>query len=312
MRWILCGKNDPAVRCLEFLVARGDEILVVATAGDDGTDAWQRSLAGAARALGVGMERPAHINAEAFVAKLAAFGAHALVSIQYDQILKAPLLEGIGCPCLNLHFALLPRHRGVSPIAWAIALGDREAGVTLHHMAAAIDAGDVIAQRALPIPPDGTARELYDALSQAAVDLFCESYPFSDDLLALRLPQNPADASYHRAGEFDFSLRNADWTRPAAELHSWLRAMIFPPHQYPVLKWRGRTLGIARVGKSVEPAERGGALAGTVLACSPREIRVAASGGTLSIRALVDESGAPLDLHGFARSSAVGEVLTGS
>ena len=34
MKWILCGKGTTvAVRCLEFLVERGDEVHVIAVAG---------------------------------------------------------------------------------------------------------------------------------------------------------------------------------------------------------------------------------------------------------------------------------------
>ena len=49
MRWILCGKNDVAIAALEFLRERGDEVWVVATAGDDGRAGWQGSLAAASR-----------------------------------------------------------------------------------------------------------------------------------------------------------------------------------------------------------------------------------------------------------------------
>ena len=36
MKWILCGKNDASVECLEFLLSRGDEVWAVGSAHDDG------------------------------------------------------------------------------------------------------------------------------------------------------------------------------------------------------------------------------------------------------------------------------------
>ena len=281
MRWILCGKNDAAVAALEHLVARGDEIWVIAVAGDDGADRWQRSLVGAARHHGMPVDKPRRINDPDFVARLAAYGARALVSIQYDQILKGNLFRTIGCPCLNLHFALLPRHRGVAPIAWAVLSGDAVAGVTLHHMVEDIDAGDVVAQREVALAPDATARELYDRLTDAAVALFRESYPFPPELIGRRCPQDPAVASYHRNGDFDFSQRRVDWSRPAGELGRWIRAMIFPPHQHPETTWNGRTLVIQRLAagtgapRPVPP--------GTVVAVGPDGIDVAAGDGVLRI-----------------------------
>jgi len=304
MKWILCGKNDAAVDCLEFLLSRGDEVWVIAGVGDDGVDAWQRSLAAAARRLGVRLDQPERINAPAFVQELRDFGASALVSIQYEQILKGPLFAEIGCPCLNLHFALLPRHRGVSPIAWAIALGDPEAGVTLHHMVVEIDAGDVIAQRVVPITRETTARTLYDATSKAATELFRESYPFPAELLATRMAQNAARACYHRAGDFDFSMRAIDWSRPAAELHNWLRAMIFPPLQVPELLSKGRALQVLAVAGAIEPTR---AAAGTILAVDRSGVTIAAAGGALHLTELANEVGNPVSRQELAALLALGD-----
>jgi methionyl-tRNA formyltransferase len=286
VRWVLCGKNDAAVRVLEFLVARGDEVFAVGVHGDGGEDGWQRSLRRAAERLGVRFAQPRRINDPAVIAELAAFGARALVSIQYDQILRGGVLRGVGCPCLNLHFSLLPRHRGAAPIAWAVLSGDREAGVTLHHMVEAIDAGDVVAQRAVPIGPEESARELYDRVSRAAGDLFEQCYPFPDTLLAGRRPQADERATYRRTGDFDFSTLRADWRRPAEELQRWLRALIFPPFQLPELRHAGRRLLLRRVGAGVGDAR--GAGPGTVLAREGAALEVAAAGGSLRLAELAD------------------------
>jgi methionyl-tRNA formyltransferase len=285
VKWILCGKNDAAVDAVEFLLKQGDEVFVVGVHGDDGRDGWQRSLRKAAGRLGLRFEQPRRVHAPDVLERLAGFGARALFSIQYDQILKEPLFRAVKIPCLNLHFSLLPRHRGVSPIAWAILSGDAEAGASLHHIALEIDAGDLIAQQRIPIGAEQTARDLYDATSRAAVRLFCDAYPFSEALLETRLPQDAAAACYHRAGDFDFSRRGIDWSRPAAELQRWLRAMIFPPHQHPELSQDGRRLAVTRVGG--ELGARGGP-SGSVLEVSSQGARVACGDGSLWIRGLAD------------------------
>jgi methionyl-tRNA formyltransferase len=288
MKWILCGKNDAGVACLEHLVQKGDEVWAIGVAGDDGKDGWQRSLRAAAERHGLRFEQPKRINAPEFVEKLTAFRADALLSIQYDQILRGNLFRSIGCPCLNFHFALLPRHRGVAPIAWAVCEGDVEAGVTLHHMVEDIDAGDVVAQRAVAIGSEDTAREVYDAVSRACVELFRGTYPFGKDLLARRLTQDVSRASYHKNGDFDFSRRRIDWNRPAAELQRWIRSMIFPPMQYPEVSLAGRLLSVMRVGGDVGAATS--AVSGEVIGKSAAGLDVAANGGQIRIRALLDPS----------------------
>jgi methionyl-tRNA formyltransferase len=303
VKWILCGKNDAACQALAYALEQGDELLVVGGASDDGRDGWQRSLRGAAERLGVPFLQPKRINDPACIAELAAYGADALISIQYEQILHRPLFEHIGCPCLNLHFALLPRHRGVAPIAWALLAGDREAGVTLHHMVPEIDAGDVIAQRAVPIGDADSARQVYQRVSDAAVALFRESHPFPPSLLARRLVQDDDQASYHRAGDFDFSQRTVDWSRPAAELQRWLRAMIFPPLQLPETAREGRRLRIEQIAGEVGPAS--GEPPGRVVAANETRSLVAAGDGMLRLLRVVDEDGRP------ARLTA-GDQLDGS
>jgi len=307
VRWILCGKNDAGVAALEFLVGRGDEVFAIGVHGDDGRDGWQRSLRKAASRLGVRFEQPRRIHAEEVLSRLAGFGARALFSIQYDQILHAPLFQAVGIPCLNLHFSLLPRHRGVSPIAWAILSGDAEAGATLHHMVEAIDAGDLIAQRRIPIGAEQTARDLYDATARAAVELFCSSYPFDDALLATRLPQDASAACYHRAGDLDFSRRAVDWSRPAAELQRWLRALIFPPHQHPELRRNGRLLSVTRVGGELGP--RASAPPGSVLEASSQGARIACADATLWVRGLADPESPQLSSPALLASLRAGECL---
>ena len=308
MRWILAGKNTAASRALALLAERGDEVWAIGTAGDNGRDGWQRSFRGTARRLGLRFDQPRQINAPAFVERLAEYDADRLISIQYDQILRASLFGAVGFPCLNLHFSLLPRHRGVHPVAWAILSGDAEAGVTLHHMVPDIDAGHVIDQRRVAIDPGGTARELYDALSTACFELFRGSLPFSTALLDRRVPQDPALASYHRAGDLDFDRRRADWSRPAADLHAWLRAMIFPPFQYPETGCGGERMRIERVAPKLGTAPNG-AEPGRIVARVEQGIEVAAGDGAIVIEALARAGDATLGAESTLADVAVGDRL---
>jgi methionyl-tRNA formyltransferase len=289
VRFLLCGKNDAAVAGLEHLVASGDEVWAIGVHGDDGRDGWQRSLRGAAERLDVRFAQPRRINAPEVIEELHDFGARALISIQYDQILKNPLFRTIGCPCLNLHFSLLPRNRGVSPIAWAVAEGDEQTGVTLHHMVEDIDAGDVIAQREVPIGRGDSARDVYDAVTRAAVSLFRESHPFPDSLLKRRLAQDRSRASYHAGGEFDFAARSVVWKRPAIELQPWLRALVFPPHQHPETLLRERVLEVTRVGPEIGDAD---GEPGTVVSADRTGVEIATGAGSVRLLGLREPTGA--------------------
>ena len=55
---------------------------------------------------------------------------------------------------INLHPALLPRHRGPIPLAWALRDGDPVWGMTWHRMDAELDTGNILAQGSVPIEDD--------------------------------------------------------------------------------------------------------------------------------------------------------------
>ncbi|SFK69146.1 methionyl-tRNA formyltransferase [Methylorubrum salsuginis] len=89
-----------------------------------------------------------------------AFAAHApdlIVSFHFDQIFSAATLDRAPLGGLNVHPSLLPRHRGPTPTLHALADGDRAFGVTVHRLAAAIDAGAILAQEPVTLPQGTSA-----------------------------------------------------------------------------------------------------------------------------------------------------------
>jgi methionyl-tRNA formyltransferase len=118
------------------------------------------SIAGAAHRHRVPSERVPKVNAPAFIDALRRRGVDLLVSIACPQILKPELLSVPAHGCINIHGSLLPRYQGILPSFWVLAKGERETGVTVHYIDAAIDHGEVILQRRVPIRDDDTVHSL--------------------------------------------------------------------------------------------------------------------------------------------------------
>lgn len=76
---------------------------------------------------------------------------------------------------LNVHPSLLPALRGPEPAFWAIRLGLRETGVTIHLMDDGLDSGPVLRQRPVSIPPDGTLPALEATLAAVGGDMIGEA-----------------------------------------------------------------------------------------------------------------------------------------
>ena len=157
----------------------------------------------------------------------AALAPDFLFSFYYRQMLGAALLGVPARGALNMHGSLLPRYRGRAPVNWAVLHGERETGATLHYMAAKPDAGDIVAQTAVPILPDDTARDVFDKVTVAAEMTLDRVLPA---LLAGTAPRIPLDLA---AGSY-FGGRTAadgriDWAHAAQRIHDLVRA-VAPPY----------------------------------------------------------------------------------
>ncbi|MCG8403551.1 MAG: methionyl-tRNA formyltransferase, partial [Firmicutes bacterium] len=145
MRVAFAGSPPAAIPALEALADRHDVALVV-TQPDRARGRSRRPLptpiGERATALGLPVAKPASINAEEEVERLRSSGADALCVVAFGQILR-PQVLALG-PSLNVHFSLLPRHRGAAPVEHAMLAGDRETGVTIMLMDEGMDTGPVV------------------------------------------------------------------------------------------------------------------------------------------------------------------------
>ncbi|BDG73936.1 formyltransferase family protein [Roseomonas fluvialis] len=113
-------------------------------------------LMDAARARGVAPVALGDVNGESARAMVAQARPDVIVTCHFDQILVPEVIAIAPCGGVNLHPSLLPRHRGPMPCFWAAAEGGAAYGVSIHRLAARIDAGALLAQRAAA-PPAGAS-----------------------------------------------------------------------------------------------------------------------------------------------------------
>jgi len=127
-----------------------------------------------ALAHGVSVFQPESINTPEGVAGLREFKPDLLVVAAYGQILSREVLTVPPLGGINVHGSLLPRYRGAAPVAWAIYHGETQTGVTIIRMSVSLDAGDMLAQEALPIGSEETAGEIEARLAPLGARLALE------------------------------------------------------------------------------------------------------------------------------------------
>ena len=146
MRILLFGDGAWAAGSLLQLAADHNAIGVVIRKSPS-----DRALEEAAKKVGLPVFQPDNVNAPEFVDKIAALSPDLSLSISYNQILKAPVLETARLGFVNFHAGKLPFYRGRNVINWAIINGETEIGLTAHFVDDGIDTGDIILQREFPI-----------------------------------------------------------------------------------------------------------------------------------------------------------------
>lgn len=74
------------------------------------------------------------------------------VVVDYGKILPKSVLDIPKRGCLNVHFSLLPRYRGASPIRSAILNDDKNIGTSIILLTEGLDEGPTVAQKPMPLP----------------------------------------------------------------------------------------------------------------------------------------------------------------
>ncbi len=226
MRVLFFGYSQIGYRAVELLVERGDEVLAVVTHRDDPHEnRWYKTPAEAAAAHGLRIVYSEDLD-DAGAALAADLSPDLILSVFYRSLLPDSVLAAAKSAALNLHPSLLPAYRGRAPINWALVHGERETGITLHHMARRADAGDIVAQRAVPIAPRATALSLYLEIEQAGIELLREALPQVAAGTAPRIAQDESKAS--KVGRRRPEDGRIDWSWPAARVDGLVRA-VAPP-----------------------------------------------------------------------------------
>ena len=137
-------------------------------------DAGQRLIGPLCADLGIPLSTEADMNGEAFRERLRASGADLLLSFHCDQILCAETIDCLAWGGINVHCGLLPDHRGPVPTIHALLESPPRFGITLHRLVPKIDAGGILAQRAIDLPPGTTALTAARLLHEAALPMLRE------------------------------------------------------------------------------------------------------------------------------------------
>lgn len=297
------GTPDFAVPSLEALLAAGHDVVGVFTQPDKPKNRGMKLQAPpvkvCAQSHDIPVFQPTKLRDGTALALLQSLAPELVVVVAYGRILPQEILDCPKLGCINVHSSLLPKYRGSAPIQWAVLNGDQESGVTIMHMALALDAGDIISQRATHIDPDETVETLHDRLAQMGADLLVETVQSIGDGTATRTPQ--AEDQVTLAPMLSRALSPMDWTRTARQLHDQVRGLI--PWPAAVTELNGTR---CKIFSTAVPEETTDKAPGTVLMADKKGLKLACGGGTvLQINELQADGGKRMKAADYLRGHPI-------
>jgi methionyl-tRNA formyltransferase len=161
-----------------------------------------------------------------FVERVRAIAPRMIVVDSYSMLLPPDVLAIPPLGAVNVHYAPLPRYRGPNPTQWAIINGERETAVTIHLMTDEVDAGDILAQRLVPIAFEDTWVDVHARLDAAAEDLLGDQLPRILTGRVRRRPQDEELATRSKRRSREDGL--IDWDSTVVRIHDLVRALVPP------------------------------------------------------------------------------------
>lgn len=299
MNIVFFGTSNVALPILETL-SRHHTISAVVTQPDAAVgrqqDMQESPVSILAREMNLQTLKPETVkNNDWLVMELKSLQADIFIVVSYGKILPTEIITMPPLGTLNVHFSLLPKYRGASPIQFAIMNGDTFTGTSIMLLDEQLDHGPIVTAERYPIENDDNFLTLSEKLAHASAKLLDLALP---DFSAGRLKpttQDESKATYTKI--ISKADGKVDWNKPAEAIYNQFRA--FYPWPGIWTEWNGKKIKI--LDCSVSPAHEAGQVAGTVLAGG----YVACGDSTkLQIRSLQLEGKTQTDIQSFLNGYA--------
>ncbi len=227
MRIIFAGTPANAASTLQALLAENHDVVGVLTRKDAPTGRsgtlTESPVAGVAREHS--LELLKSNQPDAHVAQwLTSLKPDLGVIVAYGSILKSNLLEIPSKGWLNVHYSLLPKYPGASPVQQALLEGESTTGVTVFHLDEGVDSGPILKQVSSEISPEATAGSLLEELTAVGSHLLLATLEDLDSYIPKKIAQE-SNPSQPVTRKITRALAKIDFAFPARKIVNLVRAM---------------------------------------------------------------------------------------
>lgn len=177
----------------------------------------------AALDLNLPIFQPEKISQSAELEDIIALNPDLIVTAAFGQFLPERLLNAPKLGAINVHASLLPKYRGGAPVHYSIINGDKETGVTIMEMIKKMDAGDILAQEAIPILNTDDVGTMFDKLSVLGKELLLKTLPL---LIEEKIsPKKQDESLVSFSPNISREEEKIDWNKTAQQIDCQVRGM---------------------------------------------------------------------------------------
>lgn len=297
MRIVLIGQAAFGESVFEKLQERGHQVAGVAAPGTK-EGARPDPLRAAAEAAGLPVLETRRLRRPEVFEQYQALQPELNVMAFVTDIIRANVLTAPRLGTIQYHPSLLPRHRGISSINWAVMQGDKKTGLTIFWVDEGIDTGPVLLQKEIEIGPDDTVGSLYfSKLFQLGVDAMVEAIDLVKEGKAPHIVQDESQATYEPPVTEEHT--QIDWSAPADTTYNLIRGS--NPQPGAVTSLNGQQLKIF----DVQRVRDMGGEPGAVLSAGDDGVVVAMSEGASRLLRVMPEGGAKIPAGDWAKQAGV-------
>ena len=221
------------------------------------------------------------------------------VVVAYGQIIPSSIIYLPRYNSLNVHFSLLPKYRGASPVQKALLDGEAKTGITIFELNEKMDEGDILVQEEVNVFPDENAADLEARLAQKGADLLIKAIAQIDKLKHRK--QDHSQATY--APKIRKEDGKIDWTKNSLYIERRVRAFTPWPSAYAFLK--DIRIKIHK-GRKIEKEATPGSSAGEISGIKKEGIEVCCGEGSIYlIESLQPENRKRMDAYAFSLGAEI-------
>lgn len=156
MNILFAGTPRPSAKILEILLQNNDINIIGAITKADkaqkrGKKLVESPVSELCNKLNIKTFKPESLSSEEFKTEMLGIEFDFLVVTAYGKILPSWFLNCANIMSINVHYSLLPKYRGASPIQSSLLNGDTITGITFMKISEGLDEGEVIKQFELKI-----------------------------------------------------------------------------------------------------------------------------------------------------------------